>query len=135
MTNCGIGNNGFKNMDHLICATMSNHKGSECDGKWAICCALVIQNPSESPGSTSEGSKILLNCAITEHWWWLTTHCVFGKIIMQPTNCVFLEGQHSSSSGNPIHKECAETSLKALEDSTNQEGLKCDKTIKAETIL
>ena len=74
MINCNAGEANLKNVDNLINVIKTNHKGTECNPKWAVCHALASLEPSKPPGA-----KILLDWKITEHWWWAATHFVFGK--------------------------------------------------------
>ena len=46
MINCDTGDDGLKNVDNLINVIKTNHKEMEWDPKWAVCCALVILEPS-----------------------------------------------------------------------------------------
>ena len=61
MINCDAGEDNLKNVDNLVNAIKTNHEGTECDSKWAVCYALAIPEPSKPPGAKMEGSDILLD--------------------------------------------------------------------------
>ena len=82
-----------------------------------------------------EEHDISLDWNVTEHWWWLATHFAFGKVIICPSRCIFVEGQCSVTLGSLTHEEQAKKLLDGLKGSANLEGFKAEEKIDSKTVL
>ena len=54
---------------------------------------LATMKPKDLPDSKNKKNSVVLDAKIEVHKWWLAAHQHFGKIIVQPSNLVYLEDQ------------------------------------------
>ena len=122
-------------IDHLVEHIDELHDKSPYTSNWIIYYALATLHPQDLPQSVFENSMVTLDMSNNFHKWWLAAHQHFGKIIVRPSNVVYMEGQAAHPVVMPQYKKVEANLMDSLSTTTIKAGFAKGEEIPIKTLL